>query len=309
MNKKMNPWVMGLFIVTLLAVFTWMSSIQAISKKDQLEEPSAKRELLRQEIESMRSEIAANGWNFTVGFNPAAQYDLDQLCGRNPELFVPNLHAVQALQAKVEDTLPPAYTGIYTPIKNQASCGSCWAFSICAQFETAIKQKDNVTVDLSEQYLVSCNDYGWGCNGGLWANDMFVDPGCMMESCFPYVAQDVPCNDACPYPYQSTGWAFVNPSVAVPTVEEIKQAIYTYGGVAAGVYVDRWFQLYTGGVLTKCKRRVNFTNHAIQLVGWDDSKNAWLMKNSWGTGWGENGFMWIAYGCDKVGDEANVIFY
>ena len=308
MNKRINPWLVGLFIVTLIAVFTWMSPVEAISKKDRLEDPEAKRELMRQEIEAMRSEIEANGWNFTVGFNPAAQYDLEQLCGRNPRLFVPNLHAIQALPARTVESLPAAYTGIYTPIKDQASCGSCWAFSICAQFETAIKQKDNVTVDLSEQYLVSCNNYGWGCNGGLWANDMFVNPGCMMESCFPYSATDEPCI-TCPYPYQATGWAYVDPSVAVPSVDDIKQAIYTYGGVAAGVYVDRWFQLYTGGVLTKCKRNVNWTNHAIQLVGWDDSKNAWLMKNSWGTGWGENGFMWIAYGCDKVGDEANVIFY
>jgi cathepsin L len=67
--------------------------------------------------------------------------------------------------------------------------------------------------------------------------------------------------------------------------------------------------MYTGGVLNRCKSRVNFTNHAIILCGWDDAKGAWLLKNSWGTGWGENGYMWIPYGCDKVGDGAHYFIY
>ncbi|MCK4348384.1 MAG: hypothetical protein KAW47_07190, partial [Thermoplasmatales archaeon] len=58
-----------------------------------------------------------------------------------------------------------------TPIKSQGSCGSCWAFGTVAPLECNIKIKDGVTIDLSEQYLVSCNSDGWGCNGGWWAHD------------------------------------------------------------------------------------------------------------------------------------------
>ena len=306
MTKSMKTLLLGAFVVTLIATFAFIPSMEAVQKFD---DPISKRAELKQEMDAMRAEIEAEGHAFTVGFNPAMQYSIDELCGKNPNLQVPNLHAAQALPVSQTEALPSAYTGIYSPIKNQGSCGSCWAFSIAAQFETAILKKDGVTVDLSEQWLVSCNTYGWGCNGGLWANDMYVSPGAVMESCFPYSATDEPCISSCPNPYQATGWAYVDPSVAVPSTDDIKQAIYTYGGVAAGVYVDRWFQAYTSGVLTRCKRNVNYTNHAIQLVGWDDAKGAWLLKNSWGTGWGENGFMWIQYGCDKVGDEANVFFY
>ena len=90
---------------------------------------------------------------------------------------------------------------------------------------------------------------------------------------------------------------------------DIKNAIYTYGAVAAAVYVGTPFQYYTSGVFNDCRRRPKSPNHAIQLVGWDDAKGAWLMKNSWGTGWGENGFMWIAYGCDNVGYAAAYVNY
>lgn len=307
MKKLVKTWLPRLAVVMVLSAFVFIPSLQALSQRQPLS-PVEQRERIESELASMRAEIEANGYSFTVGPNPAMQYDLEELCGFNPNLYRHDMYAIQAANLATPEALPSNYIGYYTPIKNQGSCGSCWAFSIAAQFETAILKKDGVTVDLSEQNLVSCNPYGWGCNGGLWANDMFVDPGAVLESCFPYVASDVPCI-SCPYPYQAQGWAYVNASVDIPSVEEIKQAIYTYGGVAAAVYVSHWFQLYTGGVFDRCKKRVNWTNHAIQLVGWDDAKGAWLLKNSWGTGWGENGFMWIAYGCDKVGEEANYFIY
>jgi C1A family cysteine protease len=307
MKRFTKTWLPRIAVVIVLTSFVLIPSLQALSERGPIS-PVDKRNKIAQQLAEMRAEIEANGYTFTVGPNPAMQYDLEQLCGFNPNLHREDLYAVQATNLSTPEALPYAYTGYYTPIKNQGACGSCWAFSIAAQFETAILKKDGVTVDLSEQYLVSCNPYGWGCNGGLWANDMYVNPGSMMESCFPYVASDVPCI-SCPYPYQAQGWAYVNPSVDVPSVEEIKQAIYTYGGVAAGVYVTTWFQFYTSGVFNNCKRRVNWTNHAIQLVGWDDAKGAWLLKNSWGPNWGENGFMWIAYNCNKVGDEANYFIY
>jgi len=302
----MKKWLVSLFAVAIVATFVFLPSVQAVQK---FNDPISKREEIKQSLEALRAEIEANGYTFTVGYNPAMQYTIEELCGHNPNMDLPNLHAIQSQPIATVETLPAAYTGIYSPIKNQASCGSCWAFSISAQMETAILKKDGVTVDLSEQYLVSCNDYGWGCNGGLWANDMFVSPGCMMEACFPYVAQDVPCNDACPYLYQAQGWAFVEAQNVVPSVENIKNAIYTYGAVSAAVYVDSNFQAYTSGVMNSCKKSVRWTNHAIQLCGWDDAKGAWLLKNSWGTGWGENGFMWMAYNCNLVGYGANYMLY
>ncbi len=276
-------------------------------------DPETKRALLKAEIEGMRAEIRENGYSFEVGVNPAMQYDLDQLCSLNHDLYLPTMHLKQAVQRPSElgsaAVLPAAFTGIASSVKNQGSCGSCWAFAAIGQMEATIMKHEGSELDLSEQYLVSCNTWGWGCNGGLWANDMLVDPGAMLESCFPYTATDAPCNETCPHPYAMNGWSFVTADYVVPSVDEIKQAIYTYGSVQAGIYVDRWFQAYTGGVLNRCKRRVNYTNHAIILCGWDDAKGAWLLKNSWGTGWGENGYMWVSYGCNLVGEGANYFIY
>jgi len=157
--------------------------------------------------------------------------------------------------------------------------------------------------------MLSCNPYDWDCNGGLWPNDMLVTTGSALESCFPYVASAVPCNTSCSTPYKIQSWAFVTQDYVVPATDLIKQAIYTYGAVQAGVYVDRTFQYYTSGVMNKCAKNPRYTNHAIILCGWDDTLGAWRLKNSWGTGWGEQGFMWIKYGCNRVGEGANYFVY
>jgi C1A family cysteine protease len=236
------------------------------------------------------------------------QYSIEQLCGFRPELkpndscaYEPGDHAMMAA------TLPTSFIGTFTPIKDQASCGSCWAFSTIAGLEAAIKFRTGATYDLSEQHLVSCNPWGWGCSGGFFAFDMIVPskgyyPGAMPETCFPYTALDSTCAYcASPTWYPVANWAYVGTSNTVPSVDAIKNAIYTYGSVSVGYYVDRYFQAYTGGVFTSCKKKVNSTNHAVILCGWDDAKGAWLLKNSWGTGWGEAGFMWIKYGCNNIG--------
>jgi hypothetical protein len=91
-------------------------------------------------------------------------------------------------------------------------------------------------------------------------------------------------------------------------VDAIKNAIYNYGPVAAAVCVDRYFQAYTGGIFTDpvpCRQ----VNHAIVLVGWDDAGGYWILRNSWGTSWGEQGYMRIAYGTSQVGYAANYVVY
>jgi len=203
--------------------------------------------------------------------------------------------------------LPSSYTGYYTPIKDQKSCGSCWAFSMTAEVETTALRLTGVTYDLSEQYVLNCTSWLWGCSGGNFNYKTFKSPdGARAESCLPYVAKKGSCVKTCPVVYQITNWAYVGNSSSVPSVDAIKNAIYTYGGVGAAVYVDSYWQAYTSGCFNGTAS--GSCNHAIQLVGWDDSKctgGAWLLKNSWGTGWGEAGFMWIQYGSQKAGYAAN----
>ena len=217
-------------------------------------------------------------------------------------------------------SLPDAYNwcdghGGCTPVKDQGSCGSCWAFGTVGPLEAHLRAAGELT-DLSEQYLVSCNTSDWDCGGGWWAHDYHwnVKPsgepqaGAVLESAFPYVARDDPCAGPYSHPYRIVSWHFVGGEYNVPSVDAIKQAIYDHGPVAAAVCVNSDFQRYSGGIFdpdTSCSA----INHAIVLVGWDDSAQVWILRNSWGTGWGESGYMRIRYGVYHVGYSANYITY
>ena len=123
----------------------------------------------------------------------------------------------------------------------------------------------------------------------------------MPATAFPYVAQAVACDIPSSTTYTPVAsWGYVGSSEGIPSVAAIKAAIYKHGGVSACVYADNYFQGYTGGVFSNTDNW-DSCNHAILLVGWDDAKGAWLLKNSWGPAWGVDGFMWISYTANSVG--------
>ena len=129
--------------------------------------------------------------------------------------------------------VPSAYkicdgNGGCTPVRNQASCGDCWAFATAGVFENLLALSNNASYDLSEQYLTSCNSEGWGCNGGFAAFDYYVnkhvssegDAGAVYEGDDPFVSgdgNDRACGSAHPHHEKLQSWAYVNgsaPSVA-----------------------------------------------------------------------------------------------
>jgi len=281
------------------------------------------------------AEVAAQHLGFTVGANPAMQYRLEQLCGTRLELRQPDWQAraeggylnFEAAEPESSVVYPARYTGWFSSVKDQGQCGSCWDFSTIATLEAAALKKHgypqgrvnadgsittsgDITI-LSEQQTLSCNPFGYDCNGGWFAFDMFnpanVDKGtgyykgAIPAKDFGYVAQAVACsfNPATTYTPVSQ-WGYVGNGQGIPSVYAIKRAIYKWGSVSAGVYADDYFQAYTGGVFTATDN-TSAVDHAILLVGWDDAKGAWLLKNSWSSQWGINGFMWIAYGANQVG--------
>ncbi len=278
------------------------------------------RGLSSADIDSLRKLGKAEGWTFTVGENPATAYSLEELCGmKAPEDWWVGAKFSASPSPK---SLPEAFSwcdsaGGCPPVRNQGSCGSCWAFSTVGALECNIKIKDKITVDLSEQWLVSCNTDGWGCGGGWWAHDYHqwkTDPcggtGAVPEASFPYTASDAPCN--CPYPhdYLIEDWGFVGSSYGIPPVASIKQAILDYGPVSVTLYVNSAFQAYTGGVFNGCEDAA--INHGVVLVGWDDNQGTagvWIMRNSWGPGWGEGGYMRIPYDCSNIGYAACYVVY
>lgn len=295
-----------LFVVVSVLVLSTGTAFAQLSKAD---------------IDQLKVEGQQEGWTFEVGENEATQYSLEELCGmeeppdwRVGATFDPMTSA--ALTA-----LPSAFDwrdyGGTTPIRNQGGCGSCWAFATVGPLECNIKIRDGVSVNLSEQWLVSCNQMGWDCGGGWWAHSYHMgtpdpcgDGGAVLESAFPYVAYNAACH--CPYPhsYWLQGWAYIGSDRGVADVEQIKHAIVQYGPVAVSIYVNRAFQSYRGGIFNGCE--AGTINHAVTLVGWDDNQGTggvWIVRNSWGTSWGESGYMRIPYNCSQVGYAACYVRY
>ena len=291
MKKK---WIIGGVVLVVLVAFVFLPQL-AGGNEDHAFKQEVRRQKIRNDIAQMRAEIRANGWDFEVDVNPAMQYSIEQLCTFKPELQPLDADYETACDdGVIEATLPAAYTGIYTPVKDQGSCGSCWAFGTLGAMEAAYKKKYGTTLDLSEQYLVSCNTLGYGCDGGWFAFAMCKSPGAISRAASPTRPSMPPAAIAAT---RRATPAFVRQRQHHHA--KIKQAIYTYGSVAASVYVNSYFQAYKSGVFSGCQNGT--VNHAIVLCGWDDAKGAWLLKNSWGTGWGLQGFMWIKYGCSRVG--------
>jgi len=206
--------------------------------------------------------------------------------------------------------------GACTAVKNQGACGSCWAFSTVGPLESNILHYEGVARDLSEQYLLSCNTDGWDCERGGWfAHDYHEwnippfepEAGAVYEADFPYSASDAPCNPPHTHHEKIDDWDYVQSAGGVASTSAIKQAILDHGPVAAAVCVNSAFRDYSDGVFqgSECTD----VNHAIVLVGWDDAQGAWILRNSWGTGWGESGYMRIGYGVSNVGYAANYVNY
>jgi len=279
-------------------------------------------QLSSDDIAALRERGKIEGWTFSVGESEATRRPLHELCGLVvPEDWRP--------EDRKKTPPPPRFTpptfdwrdlGGCTPIRDQGGCGSCWAFSAIGAVECAILINEGVSEDLSEQWLVSCTDAG-SCSGG-WHHSAFRylqcncggyhdpcgDCGAVYESDFPYVAWDAPCG--CPYdhPYSIVSSEAVGTEMA--TVEEIKSAIYQHGPVSVAVHVNDAFHAYSDGVFNACEE--GSINHAVVLVGWGydpEDGGYWILRNSWGTTWGEDGYMRIRYACSWVGYETHYVVY
>ncbi len=185
-----------------------------------------------------------------------------------------------------------------TPVKSQGGCGSCWAFGAIGTVESAVMiytDDPDKDIDLSEQHLVSDCCSAGSCSGGWtdWAFDYVRDTGVPDEGCFPYTATNCACGPCADW--ENRVWQITDYVSVESTEGDFKFAIQEYGPLSVVLSVpDDWYY-YRSGVYMPVTN-VGWANHAVVLVGWDDSDGCWIIKNSWGQGWGENGYARVKYG-------------
>lgn len=207
------------------------------------------------------------------------------------------------------ETLDWRNNGAVNSVKDQASCGSCWAFSAVANLEGAYFVAHNELPRLSEQQLVDC-DHGCmiidnetscnsGCDGGLpiIAFQYALQNGMMTESDYAYTGVGGTCN----YDAKKATYKFSDAVVVDENEDAMVTALNEYGPLSVGVDATFW-SFYTSGIYDSfCSSST--LNHGVALIGYgtQGTTNYWIIRNSWGSSWGESGYMRIVRGKNKCG--------
>lgn len=276
---------------------------------------------IREKLSTLRQAIAAKKRRFTVGYTAALDFDLKVIAGLT---VPPNL----AEQVKEQNRLaanylaklwvpPPCSANAEsfdwrrafgaTPVKDQGPCGSCWAFASHGAFEGSWRLVNHEIINSSEQDTLDCSGKA-SCDGGWWVFPYLTGRGSATEADYRYRHAKKSCKQDVARPYRAEMWGYVEPvDVSKRShVDALKKALCRFGPLAVTVNATDAFHAYTGGVFDEFAP--GEVNHGVTLIGWDDNRQSWLIKNSWGAGWGETGgygnergYMWIAYGCNKVG--------
>lgn len=268
------------------------------------------------ELERIRKDIERENLEWTAGVTKMLRLPPEErrkyLLSNAPEIKFENVFTtdskfIAAYPSKLDYRNYLGYNWM-TPVRDQGGCGSCWAFSTLGSLEAIIKLYNSdpfMDLDLSEQELVSCTVTGSCAYGGsqLFAANYIKANGIVDEDCFPYIAQEGDCKNKCSNPkiFEKIKDAGMVGFFSIASEDDVKAALIKYGPIPTSMKVYSDFYAYKGGVYQKSSTAREEGWHAIVFVGWDDSKNAWLCKNSWGDDFGENGYFWIKKGDSYIG--------
>lgn len=240
-----------------------------------------------------------------VGFTPGLQVP--------PDFDIPKDKVGRVRAASLPENFDYRDYGL-TPVKAQGMCGSCWSFATTAVLQDVIKIKTNRVVNLSEQYLLDCNNDGYSCAGGWIPHDYHKNKGyrgAIDGNAYPYIGQQSSCAPGHTPVDKIDNWFFVDKNGDYN--KNIKQALIQYGPIWTTIYVNSALERYRGGIFNQCDMGGNQVNHAVVIVGYGKDKatgvDYWIVKNSWGSSWGENGYFRIKSNCNRIGFASNYVVY
>jgi hypothetical protein len=184
-----------------------------------------------------------------------------------------------------------------TPVKDQGGCGSCVSFCVTATLESMLLIERNQTRDLSEADLHFCSDHGANCDG-WWPEDAIDEVkarGITSESEFPYASAFSGGNPSCKLSvHRDINAVRLVEGQSIWTVPDRKAWLANVGPICASFEVFEDFYAYGSGVYEH-KTGGHEGYHCVQVIGYSDIERCWICKNSWGAGWGDNGFFKIGY--------------
>ena len=262
------------------------------------------------EVKAVQDAIAAEKLSWRAELTPLSLLDHEQrrqrLGGRLSEVPVQMTGERAPAPAALPALLDWRNLGgnWITSVKDQGSCGSCWAFATTALLEAMVKISKRMSqdIDLSEQMLLSCSNAGDCILGGYEykAANYIKSTGIPNENCYPYSATKTSCNPCAGWAsrvVRITSWSWVSASTSgietalqsgpVTTWMAVYSDLYHYH---SGVYQPTAGSSYLGG-------------HFVVIVGYNHTERYWICKNSWGTDWGESGFFRIKMGTSGMGTQ------
>lgn len=248
----------------------------------------------------MAHNLQSNGSSFSMALNEFADLTAEEMratylglqARSNTNLGTPH---VAPWNYEPQESVDWREKNAVTPVKHQASCGSCWAFSATGAVEAATAINSGAApVPLSEQQLVDCDSNNLGCEGGLMETAFeFISQsgGLCASDAYPYTARNGQCATSCERVATISSYKTVWPST-----KALESAV-DLGPVSVAIQASRLpFIFYNGGILSGwCGQNLD---HGVLLVGYgtEGGQDYWIVKNSWGWWWGERGYIRIAKG-------------
>jgi len=334
-------------LICSLNLFAQGYKLPAYYSQRELKAPVA----VKEQLELMRTEITAKNLKYQVGYTSVSEVPIEKLRGlrlpatdegkkisktvrtdatRSGNQGVnPDRLSKEALNPYVYGNpkmkkLDLREAGFVTPVHDQKQFWSvCWAFAAADAYEISYKILTKKTIDVSEQFVVDCSNAGdWTVGGNMEKVFQWMissRKNLAGEAAVPLVGPPSKCTGASPATdYYASDWGFVEYKPGSWYVDGIKEAICTHGAIASAMVGDRYLLAYAGGefssVLTNDLDA--FYNSkpliGVAIIGWDDSIQCWLIKNSFGTDWGstcgygtERGYMWVKYDSNAIGTWAS----